>query len=177
MFKKNIKSDRKYKAVKVSDCLSKVNEKLLSKFGKVEYIISTKWKAIVGDFFSNYSEPLKVTSIQKNVKDFNESHKDKILHVNVSPAAALEFQHLKNKILEKINSFFGYKAINGIKIHQKMIGKKPSDLKKLRNEKKINLNEKKTKILNTIEKINDKELEKSLFNLGISISENEENKR
>ena len=29
------------------------------------------------------------------------------------PAAAVEFQHLKDKITEKINSYFGYKAIKG----------------------------------------------------------------
>ena len=40
------------------------------------------------------------------------------LHVNVTPAAALEFQHFQDKIIEKINSYFGYKAIKGIKIHQ-----------------------------------------------------------
>ena len=39
------------------------------------------------------------------------------------PAAAVEFQHFQNKIIEKINSFFGYEAIHGIKIHQKLIKK------------------------------------------------------
>ena len=34
------------------------------------------------------------------------------LHVNVSPAAAIEFQHFQDKIIEKINSYFGYKANN-----------------------------------------------------------------
>ena len=38
------------------------------------------------------------------------------MHVNVSPAAAVDFQHFKDKITEKINSYFGYKLINEIKL-------------------------------------------------------------
>ena len=68
----------------------------------------------------------------------------------------------------------GYKAIHGIKIHQKLIKKSKLSPKKniIKNE---NIKQKKIEIKNTIEEINDKKLEESLLNLGLSIS-NEENK-
>ena len=42
------------------------------------------------------------------------------LHVRVSPAAAVEFQHYKDTIIEKINSFFGYKAISDLRLTTKL---------------------------------------------------------
>ena len=74
----------------------------------------------------------------------------------------------------RIHSFFGYEAIHGIKIHQKLI-KKSKFLPKKNLIKNKNIQQKKMEIKNTIEEINDKKLEESLLNLGISISD-EENK-
>ena len=51
------------------------------------------------------------------IEKLESSEWENTLHVNVTPAAAVEFQHFQNKIIEKINSFFGYKAIHKIKIH------------------------------------------------------------
>ena len=45
------------------------------------------------------------------------------------PAAAVEFQHFQDKIIEKINSYFGYKAIKGIKIHQLLVKTNQYDYK------------------------------------------------
>ena len=79
---------------------------------------------------------------------------------------------IRKDILEKINSFIGYKAIHGIKIHQKFIKNNKSSPKNnlLKNK---NLEQKKIEIKNTIEEINDKKLEESLINLGFSITNKE----
>ena len=50
--------------------------------------------------------------------DLGETIYKSHLNVNVAPAAALEFQHFKDTIIEKINSYFGYKAINDLRIQQ-----------------------------------------------------------
>ena len=42
----------------------------------------------------------------------------------MSPAAAVEFQHYKDTIIEKINSFFGYKAIAELRLKQNFIPEK-----------------------------------------------------
>ena len=97
----------------------------------------------------------------------------KYLHVNVTPSAAVEFQHFHNKIVEKINSYFGYKAIKGIKIHQQLI-KRENIVTKKSNVNFINIKQKKIEIKNTISKINDKDLEQSIVNLGLSITNEEE---
>ena len=118
MISKPEKPRRNFIPLSIADSLRAVNRKFLYKFGKLDYTIHAKWSDIVGNFFVNHSEPQKITSVANSTNDEGETIYDRYLHVNVSPAAALEFQHFQDKIIEKINSYFGYKAIVGIKIHQ-----------------------------------------------------------
>ena len=93
-----------------------------------------------------------------------------LLFVRVSPAAAVEFQHYKDKIIEKINSFFGYKAIVEIRLQQNFLPKNNHISNSHQKNKVLNNTEKKI-IKNDIKKIKDKNLEKSLEKLGQSINE------
>ena len=167
------KSNRKFKPMKISDSLRGINQKFLYKFGKLDYIIHAKWAEIVGSFFIQHSEPQKISSIPQSTNEKGETIYEKYLHVNVTPSAAVEFQHFHNKIVEKINSYFGYKAIKGIKIHQQLI-KRENIVTKKSNVNFINIKQKTREIKNTISKINDKDLEQSIVNLGLSITNEEE---
>ena len=167
---------RNYKPVRLAESLQGINKNLENTFGKIDYVIHSKWAEIVGNFFVQHSQPEKITIIPKISEDVEIEHKEKILHVNVAPAAAVEFQHFQNKVLEKINSFFGYQAIHSIKIHQNFSSKDTSTISKtIRNFDNNLLNQKKSEIKDTTQKINDKELKQSLLNLGLSITSNEEN--
>ena len=167
---------RNYKPVRLADSIQGINKSLVNKFGKIDYVIHSKWAEIVGTFFVQHSQPEKITTIPIPSEDVEIEHQEKILHVNVAPAASVEFQHFQNKILEKINSFFGYQAIHGIRIHQNFSSKDTSTSTKIiRNFDNNLLNQKKIEIKDTTQKINDKELEQSLLNLGLSITSNEEN--
>ena len=108
MINKNEKRRRTFKPVPISDKLKDINKKLLYKFGQLDYVIYAKWGDIVGEFFIQHSEPIKINSILSTTNELEERIYDKFLHVNVSPPIALEFQHFQNKIIEKINSYFGY---------------------------------------------------------------------
>ena len=165
----HLKKNRNFKAIKIGDSLRRVNQKFLYKFGKLDYIIYTKWAEIVGSFFVQHSEPQKISSIPQTTDEGGEIIYEKYLHVNVTPSAALEFQHFQNKISEKINSYFGYKAIKGIKIHQKLIvGENTSNRKN--NVNFANKDKKIQEIKKSTAKINDKDLEQSIVNLGLSIT-------
>ena len=173
MIAKPEKPNRKFIPVSIAESLKTVNRRFLYKFGKLDYTIHAKWPEIVGSFFVEYSEPLKISSIPKLTNEKGESIYEKYLHVNVTPSAAVEFQHFHNKIVEKINSYFGYKAIKGIKIHQQLI-KRENIVTKKNNVNFINIKQKTREIKNTISKINDKDLEQSIVNLGLSITNEEE---
>ena len=142
MTNKQDSSKRTFTPVSISDSLRNVNKKFLYKFGKLDYTIHTKWSEIVGSFFVHHSEPQKISSIAKSTNEEGETLYDRFLHVNVSPAAAVEFQHFQDKIIEKINSYFGYKAIKGIKIRQLLVKTDQYDLKQ-RNVNLIDAKEKK----------------------------------
>ena len=167
---------RSFKTIKLADSLQRFNKNLVNKIGKVDYIIYSNWAEIVGKFFVKYSKPEKITTMPHSSKSHEFERKKRILHVNVYSGVVVEFQHFQNKILEKINSFFGYQAIQQIKINQNFFQKNPySNIKEISNLKKNLSNQKIIEIKDTIQKINDKELEKSLLNLGLSIAKNEEN--
>mgnify|MGYP000678105633 FL=1 len=172
MTNKQNSSKRTFTPVSISDSLRNVNKKFLYKFGKLDYTIHTKWSEIVGSFFVHHSEPQKISSIAKSTNAEGETLYDRFLHVNVSPAAAVEFQHFQDKIIEKINSYFGYKAIKGIKIHQLLVKTDQYDLKQ-RNVNLIDAKEKKLAIKRSAPTLSNKELEESIVNLGLSISKEE----
>ena len=56
-------------------------------------------------FFAEHSEPDKISRLTKILMSLINQYL-KIFFVKVSPAAALEFQHYKDIIIEKINSLF-----------------------------------------------------------------------
>ena len=165
---KNSESKRTYVPKKIGETLTRINKNYSSKFGKIEFLILSKWTQIVGSFFADHSEPDKISRITEEFNEFDEPIYKNFLHVRVSPAAAVEFQHYKDTIIEKINSYFGYKAISDLRLQQNFVPDK-----KIKNN--INLydqdlsEEEKAFIKSEINNIKDKELEKSIVNLGASI--------
>ena len=63
MITKPKKTSRNYKPISIADSLRRINQKFLYKFGKLDYTINAKWGDIVGDFFINHTEPIKITTI------------------------------------------------------------------------------------------------------------------
>ena len=165
MNKKSEGSKRTFVPKKIGESLKKINKNFSYKFGKIEYLVHSKWNQIVGPFFADHSEPIKISSVQKGMNENNEKIISNYLLVNVSPAAAIEFQHFKDKIIEKINSYFGYKAIEDLKIQQNYV---PKDYKNIHSKPKNMILNKELK--NETNKINNKNLEESIVKLGLSIS-------
>ena len=176
MIVKPQKSKRKFIPISISDSLKDINKKFLYKFGKLDYTIHAKWGDIVGSFFVNYSEPLKISSIAISTNDDGSTFYDHYLHVNISPAAAIEFQHFQDKIIEKINSYFGYKAIKGIRLHQQFIRNKNINKSK-KNTNLIEREEDKKEILKFTPNLSNKKLEDSIVKLGLSITKEENNEK
>tara|TARA_Y100000768_G_C23837785_1_gene614630 strand:- start:76 stop:594 length:519 start_codon:yes stop_codon:yes gene_type:complete len=167
MSQKNKKQKRSFIPQAVGDALKKINRNFTSKFGKIEFIIQSNWSEIAGSYFSEYSEPKNIVRIPDYENELGEQIYKNHLNVSVAPAAALEFQHFKDKLLEKINSYFGYKAIINLRIQQNYIPKSKMDFPKT---KKIELSDtEKENILDTVDKVTNNDLKKSLFDLGKNI--------
>ena len=167
MNNKNEESKRAFVPKTIGDSLKKINRDISNKYGKIEYLIIAKWPKIVGQFFANHSEPNKISRIPDGENDTGDVIYSNYLHINVSPVAAVEFQHFKDKIIDKINSYFGYKVISNIRLKQNFISKK-NYTKKQNSIKNISLGK------SDIKNINNKELEKSLEKLIQSINKKDQ---
>jgi hypothetical protein len=71
----------------------------------------TDWAAIVGETIAERSLPLRLSFT-------GGERREGTLHVRVSGALALELQHLEPQVLERINGYFGYRAVGRLRIHQ-----------------------------------------------------------
>ncbi len=168
MNNKNEESKRSFVPKTIGDSLRNINKKFSNRYGKIEYMIISKWPHIVGSFFANHSEPDKISRIPNGENDAGDIIYVNYLHINVSPAAALEFQHFKDTIIEKINSYFGYKAINDLRIQQNYLPKDEDFNKNKSKMMPVSLEESEL-ISNEIESLQNNELKDSLMKLGKNI--------
>ena len=166
---KNTEPKRAFVPKKIGDSLGKINRVFSNKYGKIEFLILSKWPQIVGSFFAEHSEPDKISRLTEDFDEFDQPIFKSVLNVRVSPAAAVEFQHYKDTIIEKINSFFGYKAIADLRLQQNFIAKKKNEQPFKSKRFETTDNEKKL-VKKEIQNIKDKELENSIVNLGLSIN-------
>ena len=169
MDKKNDKSKRVFIPQKIGDAVKKINRKFTTKFGQIEFIIHSNWEKIVGEYFAEFSEPKHISGVPHYQNDIGETIYKNYLNVSVSPAAALELQHLKDVIIEKINSYYGYKAIIDLRIVQNYIPKNNLLKKTYNNNKMVNKNDLNS-LKNKVETMENNDLKKSLVELGVNIT-------
>ena len=164
-----IKNERNNRPQKISKTLGKITKNIITKFDKDEFIIHSKWNEMVGEFFSEYSEPIKLDKNHAHSEHDFEDISKTVLHVNIVGPAALDFQHLNNKIIDKINSFFGYKAVSNIFLHQvPYLHKTKKEAQTKKNKKHLN-EEQKIILKKSTSGISSEKLEKALLKLGESI--------
>ena len=166
MNQKNNTSKRNFVPQSIGDMVKKINRKFSSKFGKIEFVIQSKWPEIAGSYFSEYSEPKNITRLRDYENEIGETVYKNYLNVSVSSAAALEFQHFKDTILEKINNYFGYKAIIDLRIQQNYIAKNNN----IKTDNKDLTEIEKKDISAEVDEVINKDLKKSLINLGKNIT-------
>ncbi len=99
---------------------------IYKKHGFAEYRILTEWNKIAGDDLASCSLPQKLTSTR--------NQHGGILHILAASGRALELQHMEPVILDRIATYFGYRAVQKIKFTQtssslfrKSISRKPEE--------------------------------------------------
>lgn len=159
-------SDRKTRDLTaLSRAILPLTKNLFGKKGFVEVDILTNWDKIVGAELADYSFPQKI--------DFKREQKNNgILHLQVpSGAFALEIQHREKYIIEKINAYFGYNAVCGLKILQNNSLSPRDENKYISDTPQKNLvsEEEQNYIKSLANDIKDSKLKEILIKLGQSI--------
>lgn len=138
--------------------------KILGKKAFAEADIIRNWEYIVGEELAKLTVPLRI--------DFKkDDRKDGVLHIEVAGGAlALELQQQSKMIKDKVNVFFGYEAINRIKIVQNLqLVKNKSFLPSDNLEKKLVTKDEENYIKQQLEGISNQELSTRLEEIGRSL--------
>jgi hypothetical protein len=124
-------------------------------------ILNKNWLEVIGERYYKYCKPERVY-FRKNQKG------NGILYVVVyNPVLAMYIESNKNFILDKVNRFFGYKAIADIKIKQT-----PKIVEEYCKKKKAKALDKKEKdkIISKIDKNTNDDLKKELMDFGLALA-------
>lgn len=94
---------------RIGQAVPEVAGKVLGKRGLAFGALITDWPSIVGHQLSLRTAPDKL-SFPRGKRE------EATLHIRAMGAIALELQHLEPQIVERINGFFGYRAVARIRL-------------------------------------------------------------
>lgn len=81
------------------------------RFGFVQSSVVTRWVEIVGPVHARHCQP-------ESIRFPPGEKSDGILQLVVAPGHAPLIQHVTEEIMERVNRFFGYRAVSRVKIRQ-----------------------------------------------------------
>lgn len=107
----------------IGSLIGKPARAALVKRGFAQADILSNWLSIVGPNLADNSSPEKLNYHKK-------SNNEATLRVRVAPGWAPEFQHFEPLIIDRINSFFGYRAVARLQLIQAPISRATPKIQK-----------------------------------------------
>lgn len=96
---------------RVGRYVPKIAKAAFKKYGFAEPHILNYWTDIVGGKLAKFAEPIKISRPGGN-------DEAAVLTIRVYGPAALELQHREPQILQRINSYYGYRAVGRLRMIQ-----------------------------------------------------------
>ena len=122
--------------------------------------VVTDWKAIVGEHLARHTQPDRISHD-------GPKRVDGTLHLRVDSASlATELVHLEPQLIERINTFFGYKAVARLRLVNGPIGR--TEEKPERSRRTLTEDEK-SHLSKRLSDIDDPDLKAALEALGSGI--------
>ncbi|WP_455481065.1 DUF721 domain-containing protein [Bartonella sp. B12(2025)] len=147
----------------LSETVSKILDPVLRKRTGLNVALIEHWPQIVGYDIGEYTMPLKIIWKRRAAQD--EIFQPATLVIACEGFTALKLMHETDELLHRINVFFGYIAIDRIKIEQRCVSALTNHF-----PVKSNLNEKdKKRIEKMLEEVENENLRQSLYKLGCCI--------
>jgi hypothetical protein len=84
--------------------------------------IVTRWPEIAGPEIAAHAEPIRMQWSRQANADRNEPA---TLILRVEGPAAIEIQHMSGLIIERVNRFFGWQAVDRVALRQAPLGRRP----------------------------------------------------
>jgi hypothetical protein len=95
----------------IADLMPQIGRAAFRRFGFVQSSVVTRWPEIVGERHAQVCMP-------ESIRFPPGEKSDGILQLVVRPAHAPLIQHVIPEIIERVNRFFGYKAVSRVKLRQ-----------------------------------------------------------
>lgn len=133
-------------------------KKVQRKRGFAESRLLTDWPQIVGAAFAQHCAPQKLS--------FPKDQHGATLHILCESGWATELQFQEPVLLDKIATFFGYRAVGAIRIHQAPLPSKPP---KPTAPVHYNADDAPDSLKQNVSHIEDGELKDALLRLGLSL--------
>jgi hypothetical protein len=95
----------------IADLMPQIGRAAFRRFGFVQSSVVTRWPEIVGERHAQVCMP-------ESIRFPPGEKSDGILQLVVLPAHAPLIQHVIPEIMERVNRFFGYKAVARVKLRQ-----------------------------------------------------------
>ncbi|MEO5492440.1 MAG: DUF721 domain-containing protein [Sphingomonas sp.] len=103
----------------VADLLPQVGGAAFKRYGFVQSGIVTRWAEIVGPKYAGVSSP-------ESIRFPPGKKAEGVLTVTVKGAHASMMQHIAPEIVERVNRFFGYTAVERLTLRQGNVAPRPS---------------------------------------------------
>jgi hypothetical protein len=137
---------------------------LMAKRANVDLSLALAWQQVAGEKLSGRTQPLHIQWPQRVSPD--DQFKPGTLVVAAEGSVALDLQYSSGELVERINRFFGYPAVNRIRIEQKPVMRFKE--KQKRAEPVLNADEK-AGLEASLSRIEDEGLRETLFRLGTHV--------
>lgn len=155
----------------MANLMPRVTKKILGNRGFAEASIITEWTSIIGEEMAQCSQPEKLV-FEKGARASG------VLHIRVTGGGAAELQHIAPQVMERINGYFGYKAVARLKyIHIPLTGSGSSKRKYSEDSNREIGMMSQQDCLNNLESIGHFEMRKALERLGKAIKLNRHRKK
>lgn len=99
-------------------CIEPVTRPVFKSRGIANVKLITEWRSIAGQSLADYCIPEKLSYAPGKTTDGT-------LTISVASGFATELQHMQPVILERINIYFGYKAVSRISISHSFVPSPP----------------------------------------------------
>ena len=158
---KKAPSKRTFVTQALGKSISKLTQTSFRKRGFADGEILHRWPAIIGEMLAQTSHPEKIVYPKGR-------NGDGTLQLRVgNPGLALDIQHMEPVVLDRINAYFGYRAINRIKIIQAPV---PHQKGKPNYKTHVLTEAEKKSLDQQLSTVGDPKLKKALEKLGESVT-------
>jgi hypothetical protein len=142
----------------------RLTKQVFARYGFAYGDVLSRWSAIVGDELGRVSVPERIRRPRPSGPAGHGRKSGGTLVLRVAEGRALEFQHLGPRVMERINSYYGYEAVAALKIVQGTVaspsGVRPQPGPEMPNEA----------VGERLETIEDDGLRAALMRLGAAVS-------